>query len=98
MKKALSILLYFFIFTCFLSNNIALTENSLLLNKNDFKAYSVVTNKHGIVIKTSIGIFYLGNNQDAIHEASGYRRYGYWEANNYLIRIYISDEVYTFYL
>jgi hypothetical protein len=86
MKKVLITFFSCLTFAYFFNNNISLAQNS-------FKAYSVVTNPHGIVIKTSIGVFYLGNNKDAIHEASGYRRYGYWEANSYRVRIYISDEI-----
>lgn len=60
--------------------------------------YSTSFNQHGGIVNTSVGKFYLGKSGDAIHEVSGYKRYGFWESNNSVVIIHIAEDVYRFYL
>ncbi|MGK7897812.1 MAG: hypothetical protein AB4372_30400 [Xenococcus sp. (in: cyanobacteria)] len=41
--------------------------------------YSVTINRHGRILRTSVGTFYLGKSGDVIYETSGGKIYGYWE-------------------
>ncbi len=45
----------------------------------DITVYSITKNQHGRILKTSVGTFYLGKSEDAIHEVSGRKSYGYWK-------------------
>ena len=67
-------------------------------SKSSIQVYSMTVNRHGRILKTSVGTFYLGRSGDAIHQVSGRKRYGYWHSNGERIRIYIADDIYTFYL
>jgi hypothetical protein len=60
------------------------------------QVYSITSNPSGRVVKTSIGVFYIGKSGDAIHEASGRKRYGYWEQNGSVVVVYIEREIYAF--
>jgi hypothetical protein len=65
---------------------------------NSVNIYSVSYNQHGRVVRTSVGTFYVGRSGDAIHQAGGRRRYGYWNESNGITYIYIGDNVYSFQL
>ncbi len=47
-------------------------------------------------MRTSVGTFYVGRSGDAIHQAGGRKRYGYWEEINGTTYIYIGGNVYSF--
>ena len=41
--------------------------------------YSVTRNRHGRIVRTSVGTFYLGKSEDVVYETSRGKIYGYWE-------------------
>ena len=76
----------------------AVTLNTSNAQAYDITIYSVSHNRSGRVIKTSVGKFYVGKSGDVIHEASSYRRYGFWRQEYSVLRLYIDDNIYKFYL
>ncbi|WP_330203377.1 hypothetical protein [Cyanobacterium sp. Dongsha4] len=58
--------------------------------------YNITYNKHGRVLNTSEGTFYVGRSGDAIRSVSGKKIYGYWKESNGLLSIYIGDRIYNF--
>ena len=68
----------------------------------DITVYSVTQNRHGRIIRTSVGKFYLGKSEDAIYEGSGRKIYGYWEEKCGFVGDPCNDYIYlgnrTYYL
>ena len=97
----LSAIALFSISTPALASKETLTLNKLSIensNKNrNVEVYSITTNRHGRILRTSVGTFYLGKSGDAIHQVSRNKRYGYWNGSIRKVRVYIDDNVYTFY-
>lgn len=67
------------------------------LTYNRPQLYSVTFNRHGKVLKTSVGIFYLGNSNDVIYDCNGRKKYGYWEGSDDWVAIFVDNNVYQFY-
>jgi hypothetical protein len=60
------------------------------------KIFSRSNNRHGRIIRTSVGIFYIGKSGDAMLNSSGYKSYGYWVQSGPYLTVYIDDDVYSF--
>jgi len=80
------------------ATSIVVASSASRVQAYDINVYSISNNQNGRVIKTSVGKFYVGNSGDVIHEVSGYRNYGFWRQEYSLLRIYVNDSIYKFYL
>jgi hypothetical protein len=72
-----------------------------LLDLRGGKAYNFETNRHGMIIRTFLGIFYLGKSKDAIREVNKKRYYGSWKKNytsdhTAEVYVYIGNRTYIF--
>ena len=73
--------------TVMLTSFITLSSFSIINNQSAsanhlnqyITVYSITRNRHGRIIKTSVGTFYLGKSQDVVYETGQGRIYGYWE-------------------
>jgi hypothetical protein len=71
------------------------------------EVYNVERNRHGLVIRSSDGIFYIGRSRDAIRQVNKQRYYGYWtydgqcyneDAHNVCYFVNINNTIYIFVL
>lgn len=58
--------------------------------------YSWNYNRHGRIVRTSVGTFYIGKSGDAILKSGGHKHYGYWESRGGTIYVYIGTTTYYF--
>lgn len=58
--------------------------------------YKLEYNQHGRILRTSVGLFYIGRSGDAIREVSGRRTHGYWEQSDSMLYVFIGDTMYYF--
>ncbi len=73
--------------TIMLTSFITLSSVSVLNNPSavanhlnqHITVYSITRNRHGRIIRTSVGTFYLGKSKDVAYETGQGKIYGYWE-------------------